>query len=140
MATENDIVVETVEVDNVAYNFRMFNNFSLSRKLALTAFGFYRGNNKSIQFDIDPMYFVNLGMRYTFLDNKATFSFSYNDVFNTMKFTADAYRPFKQKAQFNWESNTWNIGLNYRFGDGKYRAKSRKQRDDHEKSDGGGFL
>jgi len=140
VATENDIVLETVKVDNVAYNFRMFNNFKVSKSLSLTAFGFYRGQNKTIQFDIDPMYFVNLGMRYSFLNDKATFSFSYNDVFNTMKFSADGNRPFKQHAQFNWESNTWNIGLNYRFGGGKYRAKGRKNRDDHTKEDTGGFL
>jgi hypothetical protein len=118
----------------------MFNNFKVSKSLSLTAFGFYRGQNKTIQFDIDPMYFVNLGMRYSFLNDKATFSFSYNDVFNTMKFSADGNRPFKQHAQFNWESNTWNIGLNYRFGGGKYRAKGRKNRDDHTKEDTGGFL
>ena len=140
VATENDIVLETFEVDNVAYNFRIFNNFSVNKSLSLTAFGFYRGRNKSIQFDVKPMYFVNLGMRYTFLDNKATFSFSYNDILNTMKFAADANRPFKQDIEFNWESNIWNISLNYRFGSGKYRAKSRKQRDNDVKSDGGGFL
>ncbi|WP_347924746.1 TonB-dependent receptor [Pontimicrobium sp. SW4] len=139
VATENDIVVETVEVDNVAYNFRIFNNFRVSKSLSFTAFGFYRGANESIQFDVDPMHFVNLGMRYSFLNNKATFSFSYNDVFNTMKFSADTNRPFRQDVQFNWESNTWNVGLNYRFGGGKYRAKSRKQRDDDEK-DGGGIF
>lgn len=139
VATESDIILETFKVDNVAYNFRVFNNFSVSKSLTLTAFGFYRGKNKSIQFDVDPMYFVNLGMRYNFLNNKATFSFSYNDIFNTMKFAGEANRPFKQNLEFNWESNTWNIGLNYRFGGGKYRAKSRKQRDNNVKS-GGGFL
>ena len=139
VATESDIIVESVEVDNVAYNFRIFNNFRVNEKLAFTAFGFYRGKNESIQFDVNPMKFVNLGMRYTFLNNKATFSFSYNDVFNTMKFAADAYRPFRQDVEFNWESNTWNIGLNYRFGGGKYRAKARKQRDNDEKQGGGIF-
>ncbi|MEZ4796056.1 MAG: outer membrane beta-barrel family protein [Flavobacteriaceae bacterium] len=138
-ATEADIVLESVSVDNVAYNFRIFNNFSASKSLSFTAFGFYRGTNQSIQFDVDPMYFVNLGMRYTFLDSKATFSFNYNDVFNTMKFAADAYRPFRQDVEFNWESNIWSVGLNYRFGGGKYRAKSRKQRDDNETQGGGIF-
>jgi len=138
-ATESDITLESVSVDNVAYNFRIFNNFKVSKSLSFTAFAFYRGANESIQFDVDPMHFVNLGMRYSFLDSKATFSFGYNDIFNTMKFSADASRPFKQDVQFNWESNTWNIGLNYRFGGGKYRAKSRKRRDNDEKSGGGIF-
>ena len=139
VATENDIFIETVEVDNLAFNFRVFNNFKVSKSLSFTAFAFYRGANKSIQFDMDPMHFVNLGMRYSFLEGKATFSFNYNDVFNTMKASVTGSRPFRQIAEFNWESNTWNLGFNYRFGGGKYRAKSRKQRDDNEK-DGGGLF
>ena len=138
-ATENDIVLETIEAENLAYNFRIFNNFKVSKSLAFTAFGFYRGKNESIQFNVDPMYFVNLGMRYSFLDNKATLSFNYNDVFDTMKFSADAHRPYVQDVEFNWESNTWSVGLNYRFGGGKYQAKSRKRRDKDEKESGGLF-
>ena len=137
----SDIETNITEVDNIAWNFRMFNNFKVNKKLAFTAFGFYRGKNKTLQFDIEPMYFVNLGMRYSFLqDNRATFSFNYNDIFDTMKFAFEGSRPFPQTGEFNWESNTWNISLNYRFGGGKYRAKSRKNRDDNEKSGGGGFL
>ena len=140
-ATENDIVLEKIEVDNVAYNFRVFNNFSVTKSLSFTAFGFYRGKNKSIQFEVDPMYFVNLGVRYSFLENKnATLSFNYNDVLNSMKFIGYGSRPFVQDFEFNWESNTWSIGLNYRFGDGKFRAKSRKNRDDNTKQGGGGFI
>ena len=140
-ATIADIETNVTEVDNLAWNLRMFNNFSLSKKLSLTAFGFYRGLNRSLQFDAKPMYFVNLGMRYSFLeDNRATFGFNYNDVFNTMKFSFEGERPFPQTGAFHWESNTWNLSLNYRFGGGKYRAKSRKQRDDNVKSGSGGFL
>ena len=88
---------------------------------------------------IDPMYFINLGMRYSFLDSKATFSLSYNDVFDTMNFSGTASRPFAQDIEFNWESNTITANLTYRFGGGKYRAKSRKRRDNDEKSGGGLF-
>ncbi len=140
-ATISDIETNTTEVDNVAWNFRMFNNFSLSKKLTFTAFGFYRGKNRNLQFDLKPMYFVNLGMRYSFLENnRATFAFNFNDIFNTQNFRFEGRRPFVQNGQFNWESNTWNVSLNYRFGGGKYRAKSRKRRDNNEKSGGGGFL
>jgi iron complex outermembrane recepter protein len=139
IATEADIVLETVEVNNVAFNFRMYNNFKVSKSLSFTAFGFYRGKNKNIQFDVDPMYFVNLGMRYSFLDSKATFSLSYNDIFNTMNFSGTANRPFVQEIEFNWESNTIAASLSYRFGGGKYRAKSRKRRDNDEKSGEGIF-
>ncbi|MBT8304605.1 MAG: outer membrane beta-barrel family protein, partial [Bacteroidia bacterium] len=140
VATINDIVIESVDVDNVAWNFRMFNNFKVSKSLSFSAFGFYRGQNRNIQFEMKPMYFVNVGMRYSFLDSKATFSFNYNDIFNTMRFGFDGDRPFAQTGEFNWESNTWFLGLSYRFGSGKYRAKSRKRRDKDEKEGSGGVF
>ena len=87
------------------------------------------------------MYFVNIGMRYNFLENKnATFSLNFNDVFDTMQFAFEGDNPFRQDGAFNWESRTIFAGLSYRFGGGKYRAKSRKNRDDNIKDDSGGFL
>ena len=101
----------------------------------------YRGEEKGLQFTRLPMFMVNTGLRYSFLtDNRATFSFNYNDIFNTMKFEFEGDRPYPQVGEFNWESNTWNISLAYRFGGGKYRALQRKTRDDNEASGSGGFL
>ena len=139
-ATVADIETNIDKIDNVAWNFRMFNNFSLSKSVSFTAFGFYRGKNKTLQFDMDPMYFVNIGARIGFAKGKGTFSLNYNDIFDTMEFAFKGTKPFVQNGAFNWESNTWNAGLSYRFGGGKYRAKSRKNRDDNEKSGGGGFM
>ncbi len=139
-ATVNNIITEIDEVDNVAWNFKMFNNFKVSKIISLTAFGFYRGQNQNIQFDIDPMYFVNLGARVSFAQGKGSFNLNFNDVFNTMHFSGSGTKPYQQDVFFNWESHTVSAGLSYRFGGGKYRAKSRKRRDNDEKSGGGGFL
>lgn len=139
-ATINDIETNIDEVDNVLWNFRMYNNFSVSKAVSLTAFGFYRGKNKTIQFERKPMYFVNLGARIAFAQGRGMLSLNYNDIFNTMEFAFYGYKPFIQEGAFNWESNTWNVGLSYRFGGGKYKAKSRKNRDNNTKSGGGGFL
>ena len=101
----------------------------------------YRGEEKGLQFTRKPMFMVNTGLRYSFLeDDRATFSFNYSDIFNTMKFEFEGDRPTPQAGQFNWESNSWNIGLSYRFGGGKYRALQRKNRDDNEKDGSGGFI
>ena len=141
IATEEDIVTETVKVNNVVWNVRMFNNFRVNKKLSFSLFGLYRGRNKGVQFTQDVFAFVNAGMRYNFLeDNRATFSLNFNDIFNTMQFKFEGDRPFPQFGNFNWESRTIFAGLSYRFGGGKYRAKSRKQRDNDEKSGSGGFL
>ena len=140
-ATVNDILISTIEANNVAWNFRAFNNFKATKKLNLSLFAMYRGEEKGLQITRKPMFMVNTGLRYSFLeDNMATFSFNYNDIFNTMKFKFEGDKPFPSKGQFNWESNTWNIAISYRFGGGKYKALQRKNRDSNEKSGGGGFL
>jgi len=132
--------LRSVSVDNVAWNLRLFNNFRATNRLSFSAFGFYRGTNVGIQLTSKPMYFVNVGMRYTFLeDNRATLSLNYNDIFNTMRFRGEGVRPFAQNLEFEWESNTINLSFAYRFGGGKYSAKRRKNRDDNEK-DGEGFF
>ena len=135
-----DIETETVEVDNTAWNFRMNNSFTVSKKLTLQLFGFYRGQNQNIQFSVDPMYFVNLGARYSFAEGKGTFSLNFNDVFNTMRFAFEGDRPFLQTGQFNWESQNVYAGVSYRFGSGKNRALRRKNRDDNTKQGSGGIL
>ncbi len=140
-ATINDIQTNKTVVDNVVWNLRLFNNFKASKKLSFSLFGMYRGEEKGIQFTRKPMIMVNTGMRYSFLeDNRATFSFNYSDIFNSMMFEFEAVSPFPAIGEFNWESNTWNVALSYRFGGGKYRALRRKQRDDNTKSGSGGFL
>jgi len=138
-ATVSDIQTNVIEIDNLVYNFRVFNNFKVTKKLSLSAFAFYRGSAEDLQFKSEPMYFVNLGARHDFADGKGSFSLNFNDVFGTQEFGFTGNRPFKQIGVFRWESQTIFAGLSYRFGGQKYSAKTRKNRDDNEKS-GGGFL
>nr|WP_321414028.1 TonB-dependent receptor [uncultured Allomuricauda sp.] len=138
--SEEDIVAQRVKVDNTAWNLRINNNFTVTKALTLQAFGFYRGRNKSIQFNADPMYFVNLGARYSFAQGKGTLSLNYNDIFNTMRFAFEGDYPYAQEGAFNWESNNVYLGLSYRFGSGKNQAKQRKRRDSNTKQGGGGIL
>ena len=137
IAVVNDIITEIKTVDNIVWNFRLYNSFKVSKKVNLTAFGFYRGANSNLQFNVKPMYFVNIGSRVSFLDGKGSVSLNYNDILNTMKFGFDGSSPYIQEGEFNWESNTIYLGLTYRFGNTKYSAKSRKNRANDEKSSGG---
>lgn len=139
-ATIDDISVESVEVDNVAWNLRMNNSLKVGKKLTFQVFGFYRGSNENIQFKVKPMYFVNTGARYSFAEGKGTFSLNFNDVFNTMRFAFTSVNPIAQEGQFNWESQSLYAGLSYRFGSGKNRAAKRKRRDSNTKQGGGGIL
>lgn len=140
-ATVDDILSRETQVENVVWNMRLFNNFKVTKSLSLSLFSMYRGKEKGIQFTREPMFMVNTGLRYSFLeDDKATFSFNYNDILNTMQFEFEGTTPYPSLGAFNWESNTWNIALAYKFGGGKYRALKRKQRDDNTASGSGGFI
>ena len=140
VATKDDIETIINTVDNVAYNFRMYNSLTATKKLSFTAFMFYRGRNKTLQFDILPMYFVNLGARLSVFKGKGNISLNYNDIFNTMRFGFEGRLPYPQNGRFYWESQTVQLGFNYRFGSNKYQAKSRRERDNDEKNGGGGMF
>ena len=139
-ATVDNIVRDNNSVDNLAWNFRMYNSLSASKKLTFTVFMFYRGENKNLQFDMLPMYFMNLGARLNVLKGKGAVNLGFNDVFNTMKFRFSARKPFPSVGEFNWESRTVQLGFNYRFGSSKYQAKSRRQRENDEKNGSGGMF
>lgn len=138
-ATINDIITETNSVNNIAWNFRLYNNFKISEKITFTAFGFYQGRNSNLQYDVKPMFYVNIGSRISFAKGKGSVSLNYNDIFNTMKFRFKGSKPYVQEGEFNWESNTVYLGMNYRFGSTQFSAKSRKKRANDEK-EGTSFL
>lgn len=138
-ATVDDIIRETLTIDNIVFNGRIFNNFKVSEKLSFSAFGLFRGPSDGIQFNSKSMGTVNLGLRYNFVEN-GTFSLNVNDIFGTMRARFNSERPFSQVGRWNWESQTVFAGINYRFGGSKYRAMSRKKRDDNESDSDGGLF
>jgi hypothetical protein len=74
------------------------------------------------------------------LKGKGNISLNYNDIFNTMRFGFEGRLPYPQNGRFYWESQTIQLGFNYRFGSNKYQAKSRRERDSDEKNSGGGMF
>ncbi len=130
---------EFVENENTSFNFRINNSFKATENLTFQLFGYYRAPGQDLQFEAEAFYFVNAGARYSFLDDKATLSLNFTDIFNTQKLNFTADEPYKQEGTLNPESQTVFVGLSYRFGGGKNKALRRKNRDDNEK-DGGGLF
>jgi outer membrane receptor protein involved in Fe transport len=123
-----------------AFNGRMNSNFKVNKRLSFLLFGFYRGAVEGIQNDSHEMYKMDIGSRYTLLDNKMNLSLRFNDVFNTMKYAFDTQYPYPQSGQFTWESQTVYLGLTYNFGGGKIKNLQRKQREDNTNKGGGGMF
>lgn len=128
-----------LEVTNNAFNTRISNNFTITKDLRLQMFTMYRGGGKSIQFEIEPMWMMNLGASYNVLKGKGTVSLRMNDIFQGAKFKFSSENPYPSTGQFQGESRTAYLGFNYRFGGGKNKERRRKNRDNNE-TQGGGFL
>ncbi|SHI50702.1 TonB-dependent receptor domain-containing protein [Flavobacterium haoranii] len=135
--TEN---FENKQVDVVMFNARMNNSFTATQNLRFQLFGFYRGKDISLQYDRKPMYKMDVGASYNFAKGKGTITARFNDVFDNMRFAFDGGIPYRQYGAFYWENQTVYLGLNYRFGGGKNRALSRKQRDLNETQSSGGMF
>lgn len=127
-------------VTTSAFNARMNSNFKPTKRLSFLLFGFYRGPVEEIQQHRNKMYKIDIGSRYTLLDNKMNISVRFNDVFNTMKYSFDGIYPYPQTGEFRWESQTVYLGLTYNFGGAKIKNLQRKQREDNTNKDGGGMF
>ncbi|MGJ8744723.1 TonB-dependent receptor domain-containing protein [Polaribacter sp.] len=128
-----------IEVTNEVFNARISNSFKASKNLRFQLFAMYRGPSEDIQWKVENMWMVNTGASLDVLKGKGTINFRVNDIFKGMKFAFNSSSPFVQNGKFNWESQTAYLGFNYRFGSGKNKAKSRRQRDDNTKQNSGGF-
>ena len=138
--TVNEFDFITKEIDANAFNARMNTNFKVNKRLSFLLFGFYRGGVDGVQNDSKEMYKMDMGSRYSLLNNKMSFSLRFNDVFDTMKYAFEGTNPYPNRGQFTWESQSVYFGVNYMFGGGKNRAMQRKYREDNTKQGGGGML
>jgi len=139
--TQKGVVEDTnKEVTNSAFNVRLSNSFTASKKLRFQLFTMFRGARKNLQFNMKDMWMVNTGASYKVLEGKGNINFRVNDIFRTARFRFDSTTPFTQSGQFRGDSRTAYIGFNYRFGGGKNKAKRRRNRDNNEKRGGGGFI
>ena len=135
---EFDFIIK--EIDANAFNARMNTNFKVNKRLSFLLFGFYRGGVDGVQNDSKEMYKMDMGSRYSLLNNKMSFSLRFNDVFDTMKYAFEGTNPYPNRGQFTWESQSVYFGVNYMFGGGKNRAMQRKYREDNTKQGGGGMF
>ena len=131
--------MEALENNNTAWTFRTNHSFKPTKDLTLQLFGFYRSASKELQFDAKPMFYMDLGARYSLLNDAATLSLNFNDVFNTKKFEFTNGRPLVQEGRFKSESQTIYLGFSYRFGGGEKKNLERKKKEGNQVQGGGIF-
>ena len=130
---------EFVEVSSVSTNVRLNNTFKVTKNLSFQLFGMYRGAREVIQWTFKPMWMVNSGVSLKVFQQKGTLSLRVNDIFNTMRFRFESTNFYPSTGGFSWESRTAYLGYAHNFGQGKFKARKRRQRDSNELSGSGGF-
>lgn len=98
----------------------------------------YMSALQTLQFKIEDQYFVNVGARYNFMNDKASVSLNFNDIFDTRIMELSTENPVPQVGKIKPESRNVQVGFTYRFGSGKDKARDRKEYD-HPTGGGGMF-
>ncbi len=117
------------------WNVRISQNFKISNTFSLQNFFMYRGEFEFLQGTMQPMWRMDLGARYSFMDGKATITARVSDIFKTFYAHAEIQNPFISEGTFRWEANTLYVGFSYNFG-GKVKSRN----DVHNKSDNSGNV
>lgn len=128
-----------INVKTDAFNARINNNFKVNKAITLSLFGFYRGPVNEITMNAKSMFFVDLGGRYSFWNNKASLTLRFSDISKDMRFRYDATSPYTSNGAWKWESQKLYVGFNYMFGGSSGKTFQRKSRDKGD-SQQGGFM
>ena len=128
-----------LEKENNYYRLQANNTFKITKQFRMQLFGMYQSEISELQFDIEDRYFVNIGARYSFWNDKASLSLNLNDAFDTQVQKFSTNLPSPQEGELKNESRNLYLGFTYRFGGGKNKALERKQRDDNTANGGGMF-
>ncbi len=119
-------------VNNVLFNIRTNNSFTISKKLNLQINQLYRGKNTNLQRVARPMFMIGAASSYKVLDDKGTITLGFSDIFNTFRARFSSENPIRQKGEFNWESQRITLGLVYNFGQKFTLKKKRRPKEERE--------
>ncbi|MBO6213188.1 outer membrane beta-barrel family protein [Algoriella sp.] len=135
--TENGVAVPYLEeIDANRLTARMNNTFKLTKAISLQHFFMYQGKSRFLQGEMQDMWRMDLGARYTFMGGKASLSARVSDIFRTFYGRLEMYTPDRGYGNFRWEAHTMNIGFTYNFG-GKVRNRADAQQNKTESNGGG---
>lgn len=123
-----------------AFTSRISSNFKVNKRMSFLLFGLYNGPSDGLQGNSHQMHKMDIGTRYTLLNDKMNISVRFNDVFDTMKYSFDTQYPYPHAGLSTWESQTVYLGLTYNFGGAKINGMNRKQREENNIGSGGGVL
>ncbi|MCK5782478.1 MAG: TonB-dependent receptor [Flavobacteriales bacterium] len=116
---------------------RLNNTFNLTKTWSLQASGRYMGKRVIPQGHIDPMYGMELGLRKSLFNKRATLGFRLSDVFNSYQFNYyTSGEGFEEVGHRQWESRVAYVTFTYNFGQAQKKRSKSKRSTEREGGDG----
>lgn len=109
---------------NFTYNCNLVNSFKLGNGYTGELTGNYRGREIYAFMDVDPIWFLNLGLQKKF--KNGVLKLAVNDVFWTNRTTADTeFDNYKEHFKVSRNSRIATLSYTYNFGQGNGTPKKR---------------
>lgn len=127
---EYNMFVDNMQLknDQVFYMFQTNHNILLPHNFKLEVSGVYRSPQASGLYLIDTMWWVDAGLKKSFLEDKLEVSLNMNDIFGSyrLKFSTDIGENINDFDQ-DFRTQYMNFSVRYNFSSGlKFKAKNRK--------------
>jgi outer membrane receptor protein involved in Fe transport len=137
--------VKNIDLSNNGFNFetKLIGNYKivtgkskLFNNLGFQLIGDYEGPRIIPQGRSKQEFDADFAMRKEFLKNKASLSFSVNDIFNTRKFgTIYDTEDFYQDSYRRWSVRTFRVTFTYKFGDTDFDLFRKKNNNNNNELD-----
>lgn len=114
---------------NFAYNVNTVNTFKFQKGWSAEATANYRGREVYAFMDVNPIWFLNMGVQKKF--PKSTVKLAFNDIFFTNRTTADTeFTDYKERFNVRRDTRTAVLSYTYNFGTGQARQRRSGAADD----------
>lgn len=125
------------EGDGFSTRLRLTSTFKPDKNTSMQVQGFYRGAEKTVSSERDPMYAINFGASRTIWKGDGTLAFNVQDIFNTRRMKRTAItNTYTQYSEMQWQPRQFNISLTYRFRQGDKIEQPKKKRDTNTRNTG----
>jgi iron complex outermembrane recepter protein len=105
-----------VQNTNFSWTMTLLTNYRIPKIMNVQFNGSYRGPIVLPQGEIDPIFYLNVGLRREIMKGQGTVSLALTDIFGTQIFRiATEATGFAQKRMFNRETQILTVGFTYRF-------------------------
>ncbi|MFY7708703.1 MAG: TonB-dependent receptor domain-containing protein [Flavobacteriales bacterium] len=118
----------TIDLRANSYSFYMQHSFTLSKAVGFEVSGWYSGPGIwGGTFVNDPMWSLDLGMKYVFMNERATLRMTYGDIFWASRWRGVSdFAGLYMDASGGWESRIFRVNLSFNLGNTQMKGRDRK--------------